>query len=45
MAGALVQLSELPEWHDAALLRREKWPGFAEGPARSSGAARDAGGG
>ena len=31
MAGALVQLSELPEWHDAALLRREKWPGFAEG--------------
>ena len=23
--------SELPEWHDAALLRREKWPGFAEG--------------
>lgn len=25
---ALQRLPELPEWHDAALLRREKWPGF-----------------
>ncbi|MBV9735334.1 MAG: ATP-dependent DNA helicase RecG [Acidisphaera sp.] len=27
---ALERLPELPEWHDAALLRRESWPGFAE---------------
>ena len=30
MAQALTRLPPLPEWHDAALLRREKWPGFAE---------------
>jgi len=30
MARALECLPDLPEWHDAALLRREKWPGFAE---------------
>lgn len=29
MAAALQRLPELPEWHDAALLRREHWPGFA----------------
>jgi ATP-dependent DNA helicase RecG len=26
---ALAALPELPEWHDPALLRRERWPGFA----------------
>ena len=30
MAQALTRLPSFPEWHDAALLRREKWPGFAE---------------
>ncbi len=30
MERALAVLPELPEWHDAALLRRERWPGFAE---------------
>ena len=45
MAQALARLPALPEWHDAALLRREKWPGFAEGAARGPGAAGDAGGG
>ena len=30
MAQALPRLPSLPEWHDAALLRREKWPGFAD---------------
>ncbi|HET6182787.1 MAG TPA: ATP-dependent DNA helicase RecG [Acetobacteraceae bacterium] len=30
MAQALARLPELPEWHDPALLRREKWAGFAE---------------
>ncbi|MBV9786075.1 MAG: ATP-dependent DNA helicase RecG [Acidisphaera sp.] len=29
MAQALKRLPALPEWHDPALLRREKWPGFA----------------
>ncbi|NOG70891.1 ATP-dependent DNA helicase RecG [Roseicella sp. DB1501] len=29
MAAALERLPELPEWQDAALLRREGWPGFA----------------
>ncbi|WP_370454988.1 ATP-dependent DNA helicase RecG [Roseicella aquatilis] len=29
MAAALDRLPELPEWHDAALIRREGWPGFA----------------
>jgi ATP-dependent DNA helicase RecG len=28
--AALERLPGLPEWHDPALLRREKWPGFAE---------------
>jgi ATP-dependent DNA helicase RecG len=28
MAQALTRVPALPEWHDAALLRREKWPGF-----------------
>jgi ATP-dependent DNA helicase RecG len=30
MLQALARLPALPEWHDAALLRREKWPGFAD---------------
>src|SRR5882757_3036100 len=30
VARALGRLPELPEWHDAALLRREKWPPFRE---------------
>jgi ATP-dependent DNA helicase RecG len=30
MKQALDRLPSLPEWHDAALLRCEKWPGFAE---------------
>ncbi len=30
MRQALARLPDLPEWHDAALLRREKWPGFVE---------------
>jgi len=30
MAQALARLPDLPEWHDGALLRREKWPRFAE---------------
>ncbi len=30
MAAALERLPELPEWNDAALLRREGWPGFGE---------------
>ncbi|HEY7579325.1 MAG TPA: ATP-dependent DNA helicase RecG [Acetobacteraceae bacterium] len=29
MAAALARVPSLPEWHDAALLRREKWPDFA----------------
>jgi ATP-dependent DNA helicase RecG len=30
MTQALARLPSLPEWHDAALLRREKWLPFAE---------------
>jgi ATP-dependent DNA helicase RecG len=30
MAPALDRLPALPEWHDAALLRREGWPPFAD---------------
>ena len=30
MLQALARLPVLPEWHDAALLRRDKWPGFAD---------------
>jgi ATP-dependent DNA helicase RecG len=30
MAQALTRVPTLPEWHDSALLRREKWPGFVE---------------
>jgi ATP-dependent DNA helicase RecG len=30
IAQIVAELPELPEWHDAALLRREGWPGFAE---------------
>ena len=30
LAQALAMLPELPEWHDPALLKRERWPGFAE---------------
>jgi ATP-dependent DNA helicase RecG len=30
VAKALERLPDLPEWHDAALLSREGWPGFAE---------------
>jgi ATP-dependent DNA helicase RecG len=29
MAQALERVTELPEWHDPALMRREGWPGFA----------------
>jgi ATP-dependent DNA helicase RecG len=29
MAQALARLPSFPEWHNAALLRREKWPAFA----------------
>jgi ATP-dependent DNA helicase RecG len=29
VAAALARIPDLPEWHDAALLRREAWPGFA----------------
>jgi ATP-dependent DNA helicase RecG len=29
LAEALARLPEFPEWHDPALLRREKWPPFA----------------
>ena len=28
MAAALARLPDLPEWHDPALLARERWPGF-----------------
>ncbi len=28
MAEALARLPELPEWHDPALIRRDKYPGF-----------------
>jgi ATP-dependent DNA helicase RecG len=30
MSRALARVPELPEWHDAALLRRERWPGFLD---------------
>ena len=30
MTQALARLPDFPEWHDPALLRREKWPGFTE---------------
>jgi ATP-dependent DNA helicase RecG len=30
VADALERVPDLPEWHDAALLKRERWPGFAE---------------
>ncbi len=30
MADALGRLPDLPEWHDAALMRRERWGGFVE---------------
>jgi len=30
MAQALTRIPNFPEWHDPALLRRERWPGFAE---------------
>ena len=30
MGRALALLPDFPEWHDAALLKREKWPGFNE---------------
>jgi ATP-dependent DNA helicase RecG len=30
MSQALTRLPALPEWHDAALLRREKWPAFID---------------
>ena len=29
MRGALERVPTLPEWHDAALMRREGWPGLA----------------
>ncbi len=30
MQRALALLPELPEWHDPALMRRERWPGFRD---------------
>ncbi len=30
MRQALARLPALPEWHEPTLLKREKWPGFAE---------------
>jgi ATP-dependent DNA helicase RecG len=30
MADALARIPAMPEWHDAALMRREGWPGFTE---------------
>jgi ATP-dependent DNA helicase RecG len=30
IAQGLERLPDLPEWHDAALMRREKWPSFRE---------------
>jgi ATP-dependent DNA helicase RecG len=30
LVQALAMLPELPEWHDAALMRREGWPSFGE---------------
>ncbi len=30
MAAVLAMVSDLPEWHDAALLKREAWPSFAD---------------
>ena len=30
VAQALAQVPPLPEWHDPALLRREKWPSFSD---------------
>ena len=30
MQAALAQVPDLPEWHDAALMRREGWPGFRD---------------
>ncbi len=30
VAEALTRLPDLPEWHDGTLMRRERWPGFAE---------------
>ncbi len=30
VAEAVSRVPSLPEWHDAALLRRERWPGFAQ---------------
>jgi len=30
LAQALELLPDFPEWHDPALLKREKWPGFGE---------------
>jgi ATP-dependent DNA helicase RecG len=30
MIQALARIPALPEWHEPTLMRREKWPGFAE---------------
>ena len=30
MRAAVARVPELPEWHDPALLRRERWPSFRE---------------
>ena len=30
VAQVLERIPALPEWHDAALLRRERWPGFGD---------------
>ena len=30
LTQALARIPALPEWHDPALMKRERWPGFAE---------------
>ena len=30
VAETATRIPDFPEWHDAALLKRERWPGFAE---------------
>ena len=43
MAQALLRMPDFPEWHDPALLRREKWPGFADALRTDAGARGHAG--
>lgn len=30
IAGALTEVTSLPEWHDRELMKREKWPSFSD---------------